>query len=103
MVKIPPKNKLKITVGENMKKYIKNVTDDNKTVYDPLLGRPYSPATLSFKEGGKIITLKPGESVETKLDGSSLAGYYVNGKKQYKRLQLVTEEEIKNKKNITRR
>ena len=42
--------------------------------------------------------LKPGEFVETKLDGSSLAGTTINGKKQYKRLKLVTEEEIKGKK-----
>ena len=80
-----------------MKEYIKNITDDNKTVI-PGLGRPYSPTILAFKEGGKLITLKPGESVETKLDGSSLAGYYVNGKKQYKRLRLVTEDEVKKKK-----
>lgn len=88
MVKIPPKRKLKITVGENMKKYIKNITDDNKTVI-PGLGRPYSPATLAFKEGGKKITLKPGESAETKLNGTNIDG---------RRLKLVTEDEVKNKK-----
>ena len=90
MVKIPSKNKLKITVGENMKKYIKNITDDKSF--------GYSPATLAFKEGGKRITLKPGESAETKLNGDSLAGRTVNGKKEYKRLRLVTEEEIGKKK-----
>ena len=31
-----------------MKKFIKNITDDNKTVI-PELGRPYSPATLAYK------------------------------------------------------
>jgi len=77
-----------------MKKYVKNVTDDNKTIYDPSLGRPYSPATLGFKENGKLIMLKPGESVETKLNGENLAGGVVDGKKQYKRLRLMTEEEI---------
>jgi len=65
-----------------MKKYVKNVTDDNKTVI-PALKRPYSPATLSFKEGGKKITLKPGEMVETKANGTNISG---------KRLQLVTKE-----------
>ena len=91
MVKIPPKSKLKITVGENMKKYIKNITDDNKTVI-PGLGRPYSPATLAFKEGGKMIVLKPGEYAETKLTGETLAGGGT------KRLKIVTEDEIKGKK-----
>ncbi len=74
-----------------MKKYIKNVTNDNKTVI-PDLGRPYSPATLAFKEDGKLITLKPGESVETKLTGETLAGGGT------KRLRLITEDEIKGKK-----
>ena len=74
-----------------MKKYIKNVTDDNKTVI-PALGRPYSPATLDFKENGKTITLKPGEIVETKLNGKNLAGGGT------KRLRLVTEDEKGKKK-----
>ena len=91
MVKIPPKNKLKITVGENMKKYIKNITDDNKTVILEI-GRPYRPATLAFNEGGKMMTLKPGEDTETKLSGDSLAGGGT------KRLRVVTEDEIKKKK-----
>jgi len=69
-----------------MKKFIKNVTDNQS------LG--YSPATLSYKENGERIILKPGEHKETKLDGSSLAGRTVNGKKEYKRLRLVTEEEL---------
>ena len=87
MVKIPSKSKLNITVGENMKKYIKNITDDNKTIIQEL-GRPYSPATLSFKEGAKKITLKPGEYEETKLNGSNIDGL---------RLRLVTEDEVKEK------
>ena len=66
-----------------MKKFIKNVTDDNKTVI-PALGRPYTPATLSFKENGKKITLRPGEKIETKLTEKQVSG---------KRLKLVTEEE----------
>ncbi len=70
-----------------MKKYIKNITD-SKTV-TPELGRPYSPVTLSFSENGKKITLKPGESVETKLDRKNI---------DCKRLVLITEDEIKNKK-----
>ena len=41
-----------------------------------------------------MITLKPGDFKETKLDGSTLSGRIVNGKKQYKRLRLVTEEEL---------
>ena len=70
-----------------MKKFIKNVTDDTKTVI-PELRRPYSPAILSFKENGKKITLKPGESAETKLNGSNIDG---------KRLKLFTEDQLKKK------
>lgn len=76
-----------------MKKYIKNVTDDNTTVI-PALGRPYSSAILSFKENGKKVTLKPGDSVETKLNGTNVSG---------KRLKLVTEEELKGKKEIKKK
>ena len=71
-----------------VKKYIKNITDDTTKIIQEL-GRPYKPATLAFKEGGKLITLKPGESVETKLNGENISGY---------RLKLVTEDEVKKKK-----
>lgn len=71
-----------------MKKYIKNVTDDNKTVI-PALGRPYSPAILAFKEGGKKIVLKPGESVETKMNGANVS------RGGTRRLRLVEEKDIK--------
>ena len=85
------KLKIKIIKGENMvKRYIKNVTDDKSF--------GYSPATLAFKEGGKTVVLKPGETAETKSDGSNLAGRTVNGKKEFKRLRLITEEEIGKKK-----
>jgi len=70
-----------------MKKYIKNVTDSKDIV--PGLGRPYSPAVLAFKEKGKKITLKPGESAETTMNGSNISGM---------RLKLVTEDEVKGKK-----
>ena len=69
------------------KKYVKNVTDDNKTVI-PELGRPYSPATLSYKENGVKVTLRPGEQKETKLTEKDVSG---------KRLKIVTEEESKKK------
>lgn len=71
-----------------VKKYVKNVTDDDKTII-PELRRAYTPATLSFKENGKKINLKPGEYVETKLNGENISG---------KRLKLVGEDEIKGKK-----
>lgn len=63
------------------KKYVKNVTDDNKTIV-PELGRPYSPATLAYKENGVRIVLKPGEMRETKLTEKHISG---------KRLKIVEE------------
>lgn len=71
-----------------MKKYVINVTNDPKVI-DPILKRAYSPATLSFKEGGKVITLKPGESAETNMNGANLAGGGT------KRLRLVEKKDIK--------
>ena len=58
-----------------MKKYIKNITDDKSFGYSPMTG--------SFRENGKKIILKPGEQVETQLDGQSIDGH---------RFKLVTEK-----------
>lgn len=76
-----------------MKKYIKNVTDDNKTVI-PRLKRPFTPATLAFKEDGKKIILKPGEYAETKGNGTNISW----GRRPNPRLVLLTEDELKGKK-----
>ena len=70
-----------------MKRYIKNVTDSKEVI--PELGRRYRPRTLTFKEDGKLIEIKPGELIETKLNGENVSG---------RRLRLVTEDEVKKKK-----
>ncbi len=82
MAKIPPKSKLKITVGENMKTYIKNVTGAKE-------GKYKEPQTLAYKEDGKKIELKAQEAKETKL-----------AKRLSHRLVLVKEDEIKKKKEV---
>ena len=58
-----------------MKKYIKNITDDKSF--------GYSSVTGSFNENGKKTILKPGEQVETKLDGDNIDGH---------RFKLITEK-----------
>ena len=83
MVRIPPKNKLKIKIeGENMvKMVIKNITGEK--------GHPkyFEPQTLAYIEDKKRIELKGQESKETKLK-QSLSH----------RLVLMTEDESKCKK-----
>ena len=68
-----------------VKKFIKNVTDDNKTVIAEL-ERPYSPAILAYKEDGKKIELKPGEMKETKLTEEDIG---------CGRLRIITEDKTK--------
>lgn len=58
---------------------MKNITGEKDSGF-PL------PQTMSYRENGKIITLKPGEYKETKLTRWS------------NRLRVVTEDEIKGKK-----
>ena len=82
MVKIPDKKYLNITVGENMKTYIKNVTGAKE-------GKYKEAQTLAYKENGKKIELKAQEAKETKLT-----------KNLSHRLVLVKEDEVKKKKEV---
>lgn len=72
------------------KKVIKNITDDPQYGYINQYGQfiPYEPLRLSFKEKGKRIILKPGETYETILNGENIDG---------KRLRLVELDEKKKK------
>lgn len=64
------------------KNYIVNITDDPQYKYEPF--------TMSFKENGVRIVLKPGEKAETNLNGENIDG---------KRLRFFSDKDLKKKKD----
>lgn len=66
-----------------MKKFIKNITNEEGFV----------PVELSYRENGKLISIKPGEKIETKLNGENIGNCV--------KLILVTDKDEKKKKEVT--